>query len=242
MTARQGVPASRIKAILFDKDGTLFDFATTWEAWARGFLLRAAEGDEALAAQAGAQIGFDMENQRFARDSIVIAGTASDIAQLLRPMFPAYTPEGFLQMLNAEAAAAPQAEAVPLVPFLTALRGRGLKLGVATNDAEAPARAHLDKAGVIPLLDFIAGSDSGYGGKPAPGQLLGFVEAVGIAPADTVMVGDSLHDLHAGRAAGMRCVGVLTGLATQAELAPFADVVLPDIGALPAWLDAQDAG
>jgi phosphoglycolate phosphatase len=51
-----------------------------------------------------------------------------------------------------------------------------------------------------------------------------------------VMVGDSLHDLVAGRAAGMQTVGVLTGPACRAELAPCADAVLPDIGHLTEWL------
>jgi phosphoglycolate phosphatase len=50
------------------------------------------------------------------------------------------------------------------------------------------------------------------------------------------MVGDSTHDLDAGRAAGMATVGVLTGLAGAADLAPHADAILPDIGALPGWL------
>jgi phosphoglycolate phosphatase len=50
------------------------------------------------------------------------------------------------------------------------------------------------------------------------------------------MVGDSTHDLIAGRAAGMGTVAVLTGMASTSDLAPFADLVLPDIGHLPAWL------
>ena len=50
------------------------------------------------------------------------------------------------------------------------------------------------------------------------------------------MVGDSPHDLVAGRAAGMTAVAVLTGIATEADLGPLADVVLPDIGHLPGWL------
>ena len=53
------------------------------------------------------------------------------------------------------------------------------------------------------------------------------------------MVGDSTHDLIAGRAAGMWTVGVLTGIAATDELAPYADAVLPDIGHLPGWLDAR---
>ena len=55
------------------------------------------------------------------------------------------------------------------------------------------------------------------------------------------MVGDSRHDLEAGRAAGMRTIAVLTGVAKRGDLAGHADVVLDDIGAIPAWLDAQTA-
>lgn len=230
-----------VRGIIFDKDGTLFDFATTWEAWAAAFLRRAADGDAELAARAGAAIGFDLEHATFSRNSIVIAGTPHEIATDLRPFFPNLSHAALVALLNREAARAPQAEAVPLLPFLNALRARGLVLGVATNDAEAPARAHLRAAGVERCFDFIAGSDSGFGGKPTPGQLLAFCAEVGL-PADAVlMVGDSTHDLMAGRAAGMRTVGVLTGLAHEDVLGPFADVVLPDIGALPAWLDGVAA-
>ena len=54
------------------------------------------------------------------------------------------------------------------------------------------------------------------------------------------MVGDSTHDLLAGQAAGMRTIGVLTGPAPHDELAPHADVVLADIGKIPAWLRSEN--
>jgi len=66
--------------------------------------------------------------------------------------------------------------------------------------------------------------------------LVGFANAVELAPKHCVMVGDSRHDLGAGRAAGFYTVGVLTGYADTKDLADLADVVLPDIGHLPAWL------
>lgn len=232
MTGKQ----REIKGLIFDKDGTLFDFAATWEAWATAFLLRAGQGDRAVATRVGAAIGFDFQAQKFARDSIVIAGTPGEVAAALKPHFTHLTDADLINMLNEEATNAPQREAVPLMPLLTGLRDGGLKLGVATNDAEAPARAHLDHAGVTEMFDFIAGFDSGHGGKPAPGQLLAFAAQTGLTPNTITMVGDSTHDMRAGRAAGMACVAVLTGLATEAELAPYADVVLPNIGHLPAWL------
>lgn len=55
------------------------------------------------------------------------------------------------------------------------------------------------------------------------------------------MVGDSRHDLEAGRAAGMRTVAVLTGIAKREELEPHADVVLADIGAIPGWISGLKA-
>lgn len=226
----------QIEAILFDKDGTLFDFAATWEAFARALMMKLAEGDITRAAQLGEVIGFDLHAGRYHPDSIVIAGTPAEIVEVLAPWVPHMTKPALIDMLNHEASQAPQAEAVPLGPFLDHLRGHGLKLGVATNDAEAPARVHLGGAGVQDRFDFIVGSDSGHGAKPGPGQLLAFAAHVGVAPEHVAMVGDSTHDLLAGRAAGMRTVAVLTGMAPADELAPHADVVLAHIGEIPAWL------
>jgi len=233
-----------LAGIIFDKDGTLFDFHATWGAWARGLLEELAGGDSAAARRLGTAIGFSFGEGgipgRFAPDSPVIAGTPETITEVLLPHLPRWRAAALVALMNARAAAAPQTPAVPLRPLLQGLRGRGLVLGLVTNDAEMPARAHLVAAGVAELFDFVAGYDSGHGAKPAPGQLLAFATALQIAPDRVAMVGDSTHDLRAGRAAGMLTLGVLTGLALHAELAPHADAVLPDIGALPAWLDARN--
>jgi len=234
--AMNALHASQLDGLIFDKDGTLFEFATTWEAWAMAFLNRITDGDRRWAADLGKMVGFDYKNQVFARDSIVIAGTPEQAAAALLPGLEGMTLDALIDVLNDEAANAPQAEAVPLRPYLEVLRRAGLKLGLATNDAEAPARAHLGASGVTELFDFIAGFDSGHGGKPAPGQLLAFAKATGLAPERIAMVGDSTHDLEAGRRAGMYTIGVLTGLADAADLADLADVILPDIGHIPAVL------
>ena len=229
---------SAVRGVVFDKDGTLFDFARTWEAWALAFLDRISDTPGHMRAL-GNRIGFDTDAARFERNSIVIAGTPAEVAAALAPGLPEMTQNRMLAILNEEAARAPQAEVLPLVPFLSGLRGLGLRLGVATNDAEAPARAHLSAAGALEMFDFIAGSDSGFGGKPAAGQLLAFCEAVALNPSEVIMVGDSTHDLFAGQAAGMRTVGVLTGFATAQTLRPHATVVLDDISQLPRWIAEQ---
>lgn len=225
-----------IKGIIFDKDGTLFDFNATWGAWARNVFEAETAGDPDQLAPLAAALGYDLATGQFLPESIVIASTVDVVAQAILPFVAETDPDALIARFNAAAIVAPQVETTPLVAFITTLKSAGLKVGVATNDAEFPARAHLSVAGIEALFDFIAGFDSGFGGKPAPGQLLGFCDATGLAPSECVMVGDSTHDLRAGRAAGMVTVAVLTGVAGREALAPQADVVLDSIAAMPDWL------
>jgi phosphoglycolate phosphatase len=236
---REELSMPDVRGVLFDKDGTLFDFRATWGAWARSFLLDLAGGDAARAATLGEPIGYDYLRGEFAADSLVIAATPREITEALLPHVPEASPASLVMRMNTASAAARVVEAVPLAPLLGLLRAQGLKLGVATNDAAAPAREHLRSVGVEAHFDFVAGFDSGFGGKPQPGMVLAFADRFGLAPQEVLMVGDSRHDLVAARAAGARAIAVLTGMADEADLAPLAETVLPDIGHLPGWIASQ---
>ncbi len=228
-----------IRAVLFDKDGTLFGFEASWGAWTAGMIDELSEGAADRAAALAAAVRYDLATRRFAPDSPVIAATPGEVAARLLPLLPGQDATTLTARLDRLAAAAPMIEAVPLAPLMSGLRRRGLRLGVATNDGAAAAAAHLAAAGLSDSFDFVAGYDSGFGAKPGPGMLLAFAERIGLAPGTVAMIGDSTHDLAAGRAAGMRTVGVLTGPARADDLAPLADRILPDIGHLPRLLDGD---
>lgn len=230
-----------LQGILFDKDGTLFDFRATWDQWAADLIAELSGGDPAVGHRIATEIKFDMVARRFRPDSLVIAGTGREAAECVGRALPDRDVDDLDQKLQDSAAKAPLAPAVPLAPFLAELTRRGLALGVMTNDSYLGAEAHLSSAGVFKNFDFIAGFDSGFGAKPDPDPLLAFCDHVKLAPATVAMVGDSTHDLVAGKAAGMVTIGVLTGPASAEDLTPFADVVLKDIGEIPAWLDQQTA-
>jgi phosphoglycolate phosphatase len=228
-----------MRAILFDKDGCLIDFDKTWGQWAGALLGELADGDASLFASLANAIGFRPDSASFSPDSAVIAGTPEEGVQLIAPLLPNWAYNDLLAFSNERATSAALEPVVPLGPLLDEMRGMDLVLGVATNDAETTARAHMTSLAVADRFDMILGSDSGYGGKPAPGMQNAFLQQMKVEPERCIMVGDSLHDLHAGRAAGMVCVGVLTGPAGRSELEGDADVVLPDIGHLPEWIRSE---
>lgn len=233
--------ARDVGALLFDKDGTLFDFEGTWGQWA----VRALAEITATPAEAkalGDHMGVDAETGKFQAGSVIIAGTPHEIVAKARELRPDFDADWLYTTINRIATEVIPVEVTPLPPLLKTFRDMGLKLGVCTNDTLEPAYANLRHAGVREDFDLVLGADSGHTPKPAPDGLLVFAKHVGVDPARCAMVGDSLHDLQSGRAAGMTTIAVLTGVALTEELAPFADVVLPDISHIPAWLqaDAQD--
>ncbi len=230
-----------IRGVIFDKDGTLFDFQSTWGIWTAQILVRIAGSDGALLGQLARALGYDTEARRVQPGSVIVAGTPMEIAVVIHGYMPAMSQTQIFDWLNKEAETAPQVLVTDLHRLTAELRRINLGLCVMTNDAENPARAHLASVEALDLFDFVIGSDSGFGAKPDAAPLLALADKMDIPAAACVMVGDSTHDLHAGRAAGMRVVAVLTGLAKVAELAPLADAVLPDVSYLPAWISAQNS-
>ena len=227
---------SAIKGLLFDKDGTLLDFNATWGQWALAFLGDLAEGDDALFRQMADAVGLEADTKTFRRESPVIAGTADVAIDLLHPFVPHWDWQKLKEYGDEKAATAQLATPCDLATLFDRFDAMGLTLGVATNDTQSTAHAHMRSLGVEDRFARILGFDSGFGGKPAPEMLWAFSTHCGLEPAEVAMIGDSTHDLHAGRNAGMTCIGVLTGPATRDDLAPYADVVLESIADIPEWL------
>ncbi len=94
---------------------------------------------------------------------------------------------------------------------LQALRRRGLKLACLTNKPTAFARPLLQKKGLDSYFEQVFGGDAFERKKPDPLPLVKTCEALGISPAQTLMVGDSSNDARAARAAGCTVVLVRYG-------------------------------
>jgi phosphoglycolate phosphatase len=231
-----------VRAVLFDKDGTLVDFDQTWGPAVRIVLQRFARGDDALYRKLAAASGL-IDGSHFGFDSPLINEPtnvfAARWAMLLgRPADTEFTAE--INRLLRDATTAHLAPIGNPRAVLGELARQGYRLGLTTNDAEATARAHVQKLGIDHMLTFVAGYDSGFGVKPAPGPVLAFAAAVGKPAREIVMVGDTALDVAMARAAGTRAVVVLTGPESRGHSQEVqADAVIASIEQLSAWLKYQ---
>lgn len=94
---------------------------------------------------------------------------------------------------------------------LVMLRARGLRLACLTNKPIAFARPLLAAKGLDGYFEHLFGGEAFERKKPDPLPLLKTCEALGSAPARTLMVGDSSNDAQAARAAGCPVVLVSYG-------------------------------
>jgi len=195
---------ARIRAICFDVDGTLSDTDDRWAARLAGWL-RPLGGQRA---------------SRLAR--WLIMGLES----------PANWVYGMLDRLHLDD------EATRLVDWLfrhqaerggrfTLIEGvdrllAGLKerypLAVVSARGEKATLAFLDQFGLRGHFWAIATAHTCTHTKPFPHPVLWAAEQMGVAASDCLMVGDTVVDIRAGRAAGAQTVGVLCGFGKEKEL------------------------
>jgi phosphoglycolate phosphatase len=98
-----------------------------------------------------------------------------------------------------------------VVEGLQQLRDAGLQLACLTNKPLAFATGLLADKGLDTFFSHVFGGDSFERKKPDPLPLLKTCEALGVKPAQALMVGDSSNDAQAARAAGCPVVLVRYG-------------------------------
>ena len=133
--------------------------------------------------------------------------------------------------------------------LLRRVRERGLALGIVANQPEA-ARARLDRAGIGGLFDHHGLSGVTGLRKPDPRAFLLAAQALGVAPADCIMVGDRIdNDVVPAKGLGMAAIQLRSGRHRRQRPrtpAEEPDAVVTDVPELEAaildLLDRRQAG
>ncbi len=131
--------------------------------------------------------------------------------------------------------------AIPLFPgaaaMLAGLRRRGHVLAIATGKSRAGLARALDNTGLKPLFVASRCADQ-CAPKPAPDMLLELMAELGTSEANTLMIGDTVHDLQMAAHAGVPAVAVSYGAHAKADLAARTPLAcLDSIDELTQWLE-----
>lgn len=187
------------EAVLFDLDGTLVDsIPLIFRTYRRVFADLGLPWDPGAVA---AQIGIPLR--------VISRKFAEDRAEEFYRLYQQYYHEEHDRLTR-------------LFPgtqdALRALKRHGLRLGLVTSKTAAVTRRTLAFTGLESFMEAVVTVDDVRQPKPEAEPVLKALALLGSAPGRAVYVGDSCHDMLAGRRAGTAVVGVIWGLARREEL------------------------
>ncbi len=125
-----------------------------------------------------------------------------------------------------------------VLDMLEAVRARGLPTALVTSRSRQSGIPMLERLLLDRVMSALVLEDDTARHKPFPDPLFHAAALLGLPPATCWYIGDSTHDLHAARAAGMRAVGVTWGPNARDVLAPLADALLDEPADMRLLLDA----
>jgi len=119
-----------------------------------------------------------------------------------------------------------------LIAWLDALKAAGLKIGLATAADFTNADFTLDAIDIRKYFDCIITSDIVKEGKPSPAVYLYAAGALGVNPKNCVVFEDTISGIKSGIAAGMKVIGITTGMSAKEMQALAVSKIIDDYQSL----------
>ena len=206
-----------IKAVIFDKDGTLHDTEKVYHrAW------------KEAAEQTGVPNIMDFV-------ALCTGTNFTRTAELWQEYYgDAFAFRPFWDLRNDIYDAMIEREGVPIrdgaYELLDYLKDNGYKIALATSTNAPRVQRHLVKSGMQQYFDAVVTGDTVQKGKPAPDIFLIAAERLGVDPADCMGVEDSFNGVRAVRAAGMYTVMVPDMIPPTNEILDLTDACVAELG------------
>lgn len=209
---------SKIRAVIFDMDGTLLDSERlSHKAW------------DAAAREHGVRVTWEIFLKMVGHRSV-------DCMRILQREIGRELPAGAIIASAREHYARLVGAGVPLMPGAREIfdfaRERTWKIGIATSTRRESAQAKLEHAGLWQFVDAATCGDEVAAGKPAPEIYAATAEKLGVPAKNCLAIEDSPTGFRAAFSAG--CISVLVPdlIAAPSDIRRDAAAVFPKIGKL----------
>jgi HAD superfamily hydrolase (TIGR01509 family) len=212
----------KVKGILFDLDGTIVDSKDAYlEAAKTAFQ---ALGQKPPTTQTALQIPKRLEQNQPIDD--ITQGNTQQFLDMYLKTFYAIT----------------EVKTKPIPNIHTALETlqQKAKLALITmrNVPKTTITKELQQFGLANYFTHIITAQDTHKPKPSPEALIKTLQAIDVQICDCLIIGDSVSDIKAGKAAGAKTAAVLSGLFSQQELAKLnPDLILKDVTQLPNFIE-----
>ena len=217
-----------IKAILFDKDGTLLKFSDIWVDSIVKYLSKKNLNDHAKK-KLFKKIGVK-ENNEVEENSILSSETVEDLALIFSGFMDESQEEiykdiddfllEFLKENNSEIK-----ETCDLKSLFTDLKNRGIIIGLFTSDNYRQAKYSMEYLNLDSFIDFYAAADL-YEKKPSTESLEIFKKKYALRDQEIIIVGDSKVDMIFGK--DTLKLGVLCGTGSREMLEKYTENIAED--------------
>ena len=215
-----------IKAVLFDKDGTLLEFSDLWIDSVIGFL-KEKDLTEEDRRSLYKKVGIN-ENNKVEENSILSSETARDLAEIFSEFIKEDEEKIYKELDNylldlLKNSKSEIKETCDLKKLFEYLKSKNIIIGIFTSDNYRQAKFSMEYLKVDSFIDFYAAADL-YKKKPDTEGLEIFKEKYNLRDKEIMIVGDSKVDMIFGK--DTIKVGVLCGTGSKEMLEEYTENIV----------------
>jgi len=212
----------KAKGIFFDLDGTIVDSREAYYEAARTACQ--AMGLEPLEAKAALEIPRRLEQKQPIND--IVKGDIHKFLDVYLKTYYSITTE--------------KTKPIPNISTTLQTLSRKAKLALITMRSvpKKTITKELQHFGIAKYFTYVVTALDTHKPKPSPEALIKCIKALDVQMCDCIIVGDSVNDIRAGKAAGAKTAAVLSGLFSHKELAKeHPDLILENATKLPKFIE-----